>query len=157
MAKQESPKTICRNKKATHRFDVVEKIECGIILAGTEVKSLRNGRGSLDEAFARMRNGAIWLYGFHIPPYEHGTVNGHLPLAARKLLLHRREIAKWETKVAQKGMTLVPLAVYFNERGKIKVKLALAKGKTLGDKRETMKERDAKREMDRAMRRTKSR
>ena len=148
---QSSPRI--RNRKASFKFELLDRVECGVILVGTEVKSLRSGQGSLDEAFARIQRGEVWLLGFHIPPYVFGNVQNHEPLRPRKLLLRRREIAKLEPRVTQKGLTLVPLEIYFNERGLAKVTLAVARGKTHGDKRETMKQRDAKREMDRAMRR----
>ncbi|MCH7527661.1 MAG: SsrA-binding protein SmpB [Planctomycetes bacterium] len=141
-----------RNKKAGFRFVLLERIECGIILKGTEVKSLRAGQGSLEEAFARIHNAEIWLLGFHIPHYEHGNVQNHDPIRPRKLLLRKREIMKLEPKLAIKGLTLVPTDVYFNSRGLAKVTLALAKGKTHGDKRQDLKKREAKREMDRALR-----
>jgi len=142
-----------RNKKATHKYEILEKVECGIVLRGTEVKSLRTGSASLDEAFARIDGEEIWLIGFNIPPYKHGNVQNHEPTRPRKLLLHKREIRKLLPKVLQRGQTLVPLRVYFNERGLCKVTIALARGKTHGDKRESLKEKDQKREMDRAMRR----
>ena len=144
---------VIRNRKARFRFDLLEKTECGIVLKGTEVKSLRNGQGSLEEAFARIQGGEIWLYGFHIPPYEHGNVYNHEPNRRRKLLMHAREIAKLGPKLNLRGFTLVPLEVYFNERGLAKLTLALATGKSHRDKRQDMHKREAKREMDRAMRR----
>jgi SsrA-binding protein len=153
MAKPAQKTTLrIRNKKAGFRFVLLERIECGIVLKGTEVKSLRAGQGSLEEAFARIQNAEIWLLGFHIPHYEHGNVQNHDPIRPRKLLLRKREIMKLEPKLAIKGLTLVPTDVYFNSRGLAKVTLALAKGKTLGDKRQDLKKREAKREMDRAQR-----
>ncbi len=149
---QKSHATI-NNRKAGFRFEIIEQIECGIMLRGTEVKALRSGQGSLEEAFARVQGAEIWLRGFHIPHYEHGNVRNHEPLRPRKLLLHKREIAKLAPKLTLRGLTLVPLKLYFNERGLAKVTLGLAKGKTHGDKRQDMKAHDAKREMDRAMRR----
>jgi len=142
-----------RNKRALHRFEVLEKLECGVVLVGTEVKSLRQGRASLDEAYARIRGGEVWLHGFHITPYEHGTVGQHEPVRPRKLLLHRRQIAKLIPKVTQRGLTLVPLTVFFSARGLVKVEVALARGKAQRDKREDLKSREHKREMDRALRR----
>lgn len=154
MAKKETTaRPRIRNRKASFRFELLEKIECGIVLQGTEVKSLRAGLGSLEEAFARVQNGELWLLGFHIPHYEHGNVNNHDPNRPRKLLLHKREIVKLMPKVTQRGQTLVPLAVYFNDRGIAKITIALAKGKTHGDKRQDLKSREAKRDIDRAMRR----
>lgn len=141
-----------RNKKATHKYEILEKIECGIVLRGTEVKSLRTGSASLDEAYARIDGEAIMLVGFNIPPYAHGNVQNHEPTRPRKLLLHKREIMKLLPKVLQRGQTLVPLRVYFNDRGLCKVTLALARGKTHGDKRQDLKKKAQKREIDRAMR-----
>lgn len=153
MAKQAGKSSArVRNKKARFRFILLEKIECGIVLKGTEVKSLRAGQGSLEEAFARFQGNELWLVGFHVPPYDHGNVQNHDPIRPRKLLLHKREILKIQPKLAAKGLTLVPTDVYFNSRGLAKVTLALAKGKTLGDKRQDIKKREAKREMDRAVR-----
>ena len=153
MAKQAPRKQpSIQNRKARFQYELLDQFECGVILRGTEVKSIRAGQGSLEEAFATVEDGEIWLRGFHIPTYEHGNVQNHDPNRRRKLLLHKREIAKITPKLALRGLTLVPIKVYFNERGLAKVTLALAKGKTHGDKRQEMKTRDAKREMDRALR-----
>ncbi len=141
------------NRKAGFRYHLLEKIECGIVLTGTEVKSLRAGGGSLEEAFAQIRNEELWLYGCHIPPYEHAGGGGHDPTRPRKLLAHKRQIRKLAPKLTLKGLTLVPTDVHFNERGIAKVTIALAQGKATSDKRESIKKREAKREMDRAMRR----
>jgi SsrA-binding protein len=143
-----------RNRKARHRFEVLERLECGLALTGTEVKSLRAGQASLDEAFARITHGEAWLQGLHIPPYSHGHGCNHDPLRPRKLLLHRREIARLAPKVNLKGLTLVPLEIYFNARGLAKVELALVRGKAHRDKRQSLREREHKREIDRAMRRS---
>lgn len=153
MPKKPSTTPRIQHKKALHRFEVLEKLACGIMLQGTEVKSLREGQGSLDESYARIDKGEIWLIGFHIGPYSHGRTQAHVPKRSRKLLLQRREIKKWEPKVIQRGLTLVPLEVFFNERGLAKVVLALVKGKTHRDKRESLKKADHKREMEQAMRR----
>jgi SsrA-binding protein len=147
-----APAAVARNKKASHKYEILEKIECGLVLRGTEVKSLRDGAASLDEAYARIDGEEIWLLGFNIPPYKHGNVMNHEPTRARKLLLHKREISKLLPKVQQRGQTLVPLRVYFNHRGICKVTLALARGKTHGDRRQDLKRKEQKREMDRAMR-----
>lgn len=144
---------VIRNKKAARKFEILEKIECGIVLRGTEVKSLRAGHASLDEAYARLRDDEVWLLGFNIPPYSHGNVQNHEPVRPRKLLLRKREIRKLAPKVTLRGQTLVPLRVYFNDRGLCKVTLALARGKTHADKREDLRTRDQKREIERAMRR----
>ncbi len=154
MAKKAPPRPAAvQNRKARFRYELLDRIECGIVLRGTEVKSIRAGQGSLEEAFATVHDGEVWLRGFHIPTYEYGNVHNHDPNRRRKLLLHKREIIKLAPKLTLRGLTLVPVQVYFNERGIAKVTLALAKGKTHGDKRQDMKTRDAKREMDRAMRR----
>ncbi len=148
--KQSTGKRIT-NSKARFNYEILERFEAGIALQGTEVKSLRAGHASLEESFARIDRGEIYLYGCHIKPYEKGNQNNHEPLRPRKLLLHRREINKLVSKVTQKGLTLVPLKIYFNKRGLAKVELALVKGKTHRDKRETIKKRDHEREMARAM------
>ena len=139
------------NSKARFNYVFLERMEVGIALLGTEVKSLRAGQASLDEAFARIDRGEAYLYGCHIKPYEKGNLNNHEPLRPRKLLLHRREIIRLASTVAQQGLTLVPLRIYFNKRGLAKVELALVKGKTHRDKRQDVKERDHQREMARAM------
>ena len=154
MSKSAPPQpTRLRNKKATHKFEILEKIECGIVLLGTEVKSLRAGTASLDEAYARVIKDEIWILGFNISPYKHGNVQNHEPTRPRKLLLKRSEIQKFLPKVQQRGQTMVPLRVYFNDRGLCKMTLALARGKAHSDKRQDLKKREQKREMDRAMRR----
>ncbi len=142
-----------RNKKATHQFELLEKFECGIVLTGTEVKSLRAGGCSLDESYARHKDGEIWLIGCNIPPYSHGSDTNHEPTRARKLLLHKQQIRKIAPKLKTQGLTLVPVDIHFNERGLAKVTIALAKGKKQTDKRQDLKKKDAKRDMDRAMRR----
>ena len=155
MSKKPTPddRAVCRNRRAAFRFQILEKIECGVVLQGTEVKSLRARAASLEEAYARIEEGEIWLIKFHIASYKFGHCREHDPTRKRKLLLHRREIRKLKPKIEQRGLTLVPLRVYFNERGIAKVTLALAKGKTFADKREAIRARDDKREMNRAIRR----
>jgi len=143
-----------RNKKAHHKFEILEKMECGLVLQGTEVKSLRAGKASLDEAYARVRGDELWLLGAHISQYDHGNVMNHEPTRPRKLLLHRRELRKLLPKVTQAGLTIVPLRIYFNSRGLAKCTIALARGKAHRDKREDLKKREQKREMDRATRRS---
>lgn len=142
-----------QNRKARFEYEILDKVEAGIALTGSEVKSLRAGQASLEEAYARIERGEVILIGANISPYPMAGYAQHVPKRDRKLLLHRRQIKKWEAKVTQKGFTLVALGMYFNERGIVKVDLALARGKTHGDKRQDMKARDQKREMDRAMRR----
>ncbi len=153
MAKSTPPQPRIRNKRAHLRFEILDKLECGLALLGTEVKSLRQGRASLEEAYARLTGGEVWLYGFHIPPYSHAHVQNHDPLRPRKLLLHKRQIARLAPKVIQRGLTLVPLQVYFSARGLAKVELALVQGKAQRDKRQDLKKREHKREIERAMRR----
>ncbi|MBN1341558.1 MAG: SsrA-binding protein SmpB [Phycisphaerae bacterium] len=152
MAKSKRPDTKrIVNSKARFNYEILERFEAGIALVGTEVKSIRAGHASLDESFARIDRGEMFLYSCHIKPYEKGNQNNHEPLRPRKLLLHRREIHRLLTKVTQRGLTLVPLKIYFNQRGLAKVELALVKGKTHRDKREDIKKRDHERDMARAM------
>jgi SsrA-binding protein len=140
---------LVRNRKVLHDYHVLETWEAGIALLGTEVKALRAGRGQLQDAYVDTSGGELWLKQAHISPYEFGTCANHEPLRPRKLLLHRAEISKIVSKVERKGYTLIPLAIHLNPRGLIKVRIALAEGKTHGDKRESLKEREHKREMDR--------
>jgi SsrA-binding protein len=149
MSKTPAPPTI-RNKKAQFDFELLEKTEAGIALTGSEVKSLRAGRASLEEAYALIRGSEVILRGCTIEPYKHATTKAHEPARERRLLMHKREIRKWEQKVTQRGLTLVPVKLYFNERGLVKLQLALARGKAKADKRETIKRRDQQRDMDRA-------
>ena len=141
---------ICRNRRALHDYEVLDRVECGIILVGTEVKSLRDGHGNLEDAYARIDDGEVWLIGAEIPEYLYGNRLNHKPKRPRKLLLHRREIDKFAGKASERGLTLVPLRMYFKE-GRAKVELAIAKGKQTHDKRQSLKKADAKREMDRAL------
>ncbi|MFN0198505.1 MAG: SsrA-binding protein SmpB [Planctomycetaceae bacterium] len=143
-------KSICRNRKAFFDYDILEQLECGIVLQGSEVKSIRNGKMSIDEAFARIRGNELWLLGSDIPPYPQATYMNHEPKRPRKLLLHKRELSKFAEEAGHRGLTIIPLAVYFS-KGKVKVKLAIAKGKKLHDKREKLKKQDAGKEMRNAM------
>lgn len=142
-------KLIANNKKAYHDYFLEEKIEAGIELVGTEVKSLRMGKCSIKEAFVRIDNGEIYIYQMHISPYEKGNIFNRDPLRPRKLLLHKYEILKLEGKIKEKGYTVVPVEVYFN-KGRVKLMIALAKGKKLYDKRADIKAKDLKREAGRA-------
>ncbi|MDO8631281.1 MAG: SsrA-binding protein SmpB [Phycisphaerales bacterium] len=153
MSKPPANETVCTNRKAGFRFEILEKIECGIALLGSEVKSIRDRNASIDEAYVRIDGEELWLIGAHIAPYTFANTQNHEPLRKRKLLVHKHEIRKLRPKVEQKGLTLVPMRIFFNTRGLAKVTIALARGKTLGDKRQTLKTREHKREMDRAMRR----
>ncbi|MDA7951637.1 MAG: SsrA-binding protein SmpB [Pirellulaceae bacterium] len=145
-------KPVAQNRKARHEFDISEHIECGIMLWGSEVKSLRNGRVSLDESYAHMRDDELWLYGCDIPEYSYANVNNHPTKRPRKLLLHRRELDRFASRAKEKGLTLVPLKIYFNQRGIAKVLLGLGKGKKLFDKRESLKKKTMNRDIQRAMR-----
>ncbi len=140
-----------RNRKASFRYEVLEKLEAGIALTGSEVKSLRSGRASLDEAYAMVRGGEVVLRDCNISPYENAGYAQHAPTRERRLLLHRREIRKLLPKVTQRGLTLIPLAMYFNERGLVKLQLALCRGKKAHDRRSDIQKRDQQRDMDRAM------
>lgn len=142
-----------KNKKARFKFEIVEKLEAGISLTGSEVKSLRSGKASLDEAYAVIREGEVFLRDCNISPYPMAGYAQHKPTRERKLLLHRRQIKKWANKVTLRGLTLVPLKLYFNDRGLAKIMIALAKGKTMSDKRGDIKARDEKRDIDRTLKR----
>lgn len=139
------------NRRARHEFDILETVDAGLVLQGTEVKSLRRGGGSLNEAYARIRGGEAWLVGMHIAPYEQGRVDPHDPLRPRKLLLHAAEIERLIGKIGEKGLTLVPLRLFWSH-GRAKVVLGLARGKKLHDKRESLREREVRRELERARR-----
>ena len=139
-----------RNKKARFNFEILETVEAGLVLEGSEVKSLRDGKGSIDEAFARVKNGEVWLYNMHIGPYDQAGQFGHDTRRTRKLLLKKREINRFLGRAVEKGSTLVPLTVYF-KRGWAKVELGVARGKREFDKREDLKKRDAKRDIAREM------
>ena len=145
-------KIVARNRRARHDYELLEKVEAGLVLTGTEVKSLRNGKASLEEAYAEINGDEVWLQGCDIPEYLQANRMNHVPKRSRKLLLHRREITKLATKVEAKGMTLVPLSIYF-KKGIAKVELSVARGRKTFDKREALKKQEAKRDMDRAMRR----
>jgi len=144
-------RSIAENRKARHKFNVLDTLECGIVLVGSEVKSLRNGRLSLDEAYGRVRNDEVWLVGSDIAEYNEASRMNHDPKRPRKLLLHRREIRKFANKAHEKGFTLVPLKMYF-KNGRAKVLLGLCQGRKLHDKREAIKTADTKREISREMR-----
>jgi SsrA-binding protein len=141
--------TVLTNRKARHDYLVLDTWECGIMLAGPEVKSVRDGRANLQDAYARVEDGEVWLYGMHVSPYSYSRMELD-PVRKRKLLLHRKEITALERGTAEKGHTLVPLRVYFKD-GRAKVELALARGKRAYDKRHAIAERDARREAERAL------
>jgi SsrA-binding protein len=143
-------RTVAENRKAGHKFEVLDTLECGIALAGSEVKSLRVGRVSLDESYGRVRDGEVWLLGVDIPEYIQASYLNHPTKRPRKLLLHRREINRFARLAHEKGLTLVPLKLYFKQ-GKAKVLLGLCRGKKLHDKRESLKRADSQREIERAI------
>ena len=148
----DNERLIAQNRKARHEYEVLDTLECGIVLVGSEVKSLRGGRVSLDEAYGRMKSGEVWLVGCDIPEYVQANQFNHQPKQPRKLLLHRREIKKFAALAYEKGLTLVPLKMYFKE-GRAKVLLGICRGRKLYDKRENLKQSSMKRDIDRAMRR----
>ena len=147
----EGHKVVCTNKKARRDYQIEQTVEAGLVLWGNEVKSLRDSRANLSDAYAEFREGEAWLVNFHISPYSHTRIEEQDPLRDRKLLLHARELGKLSVKVRERGYALIPLRVYF-KRGYAKVELGLGKGKKLYDKREDIKKRDAQRDMDRALR-----
>lgn len=149
-------RTIAANRRARHEYEIEETYEAGVVLTGTEVKSLRAGRASIQEAFARVEQDEVWLYHMHIPPYEAGNIFNHDPLRKRKLLLHRTQIRRLFGKAQQKGYTLVPLRLYFR-RGVAKVELGIARGKRQYDKRAAIARREAERQVQRALRRRSTR
>jgi SsrA-binding protein len=150
MPKERGQKVIVSNRKARHDYAVLDTYECGLVLVGTEVKSLREGKASLADAFATVDDGEVWLRNVHIPEYTQGTWTNHMPRRTRKLLLHKREIEKLIGKTKESGLSLVPLSMYFKD-GKVKVEIALARGKKDYDKRQTLAKRDAQRDISRAM------
>ena len=151
MPHQQGIKPIAQNRKAFHDYFVEEKLECGIALYGTEVKSIRGGKVNLKESWAQVRNGEVWIEGMHISPYEQGNIFNRDPLRPKKLLLHRNEIRKLDGFVMRQGFTLIPLELYF-KNGLVKVQLGLCKGKQLHDKRDSMAKKDSEREIRRALR-----
>jgi len=147
---QNSPEI--KNRSAFHEYFFDNKYVAGIVLTGTEVKSLREGKASFNDSYCIIHKGEIWIKSLHIAEYSHGTVNNHDPVRERKLLLQKREIRKIEAKLKEQGYTLIPLLIFFNEKNLIKVEIGLGKGKKLHDKRETIKKRDVEREMKRFIR-----
>ena len=138
-----------KNRSAYHEFFIDAKYEAGMVLLGTEVKSIRAGKVSFNDSYCLLHKGEIWLKSLHIAEYSHGNINNHDPVRDRKLLLRKREIRKIEGKLKEKGYTLIPLRIFFNEKNFVKIELALAKGKKLYDKRESIKQKDVEREMKR--------
>ena len=143
---------VAENRKARHRFEILDTLECGVMLIGSEVKSIREGNLSLNEAYVRVEDGALWLIGADIAEYRQASFWNHKPKRSRKLLVHRREFAKLSAKAFEKGLTLVPLRMYFNQRGIVKVLIGVGRGKKLHDKRQSLKDADNKRRLSREMR-----
>jgi SsrA-binding protein len=141
---------VASNRQAAYRFELLDKLECGIVLQGTEVKALRDGSAQIKDGFASIKDGELWLHNVHIPPYGPASRENHDPERTRKLLVHRREIERLIGKTKERGLTLVPTRIYFSGRN-AKVEIALARGKDVGDKRQAIKAREQKREMDRAL------
>ena len=146
-------KTVAQNRKARHDYFIIDAFECGIVLTGTEIKSVRAGNLNLKDSYASLEGGELWLIGMHISPYDKGTYYNHEPERNRKLLPHRHELIRLRGKIREKGLTLVPLSVYIKDGRRAKVELALARGKTAHDKRDAIADRDAKRDIARAVRR----
>lgn len=144
-------KQIASNKKAFHDYFIEEKYEAGIVLTGTEIKSIRQGRINLKESYAKVEHGEVFVYSMNISPYDHGNIYNVDPMRPRKLLLNRREIRKIDATLAQQGLTLIPLSLYLNEKGMAKLEIGIARGKKLYDKRESIAKRDATRNIDRMM------
>jgi SsrA-binding protein len=146
-----APGDIASNRRAAYRYNLLDKLECGIVLTGSEVKSLRQGSATIKDGYAAVRDGELWLHNVHIPPYRPAAQENHEPERDRKLLLHRRELERLTSQVQEQGLTLVPTRIYF--KGPVaKVEIALARGKDVRDKRETIRARETKREMERALR-----
>lgn len=146
-------RVVTENRKARHRFDVLEQLECGIVLRGSEVKSLREGKVSIQEAYGRIKNNELWLLGCDIAEFKQATIFNHEPRRPRKLLVHQKQLNKLTARATEKGLTLVPLKLYFNERGIAKVLLGVCRGKKAHDKRESIKKKDVDRQIERNMRR----
>ena len=145
-----APGDVASNRYASYRFELLDRLECGIALQGTEVKALRDGGAQMKDSYATIKDGEVWLHNLHIPPYKPAARENHPPERDRKLLLHKREIERVVGRINEKGLTLVPTRIYFTN-GRAKVELALARGKDRFDKRESIKEREMKRDLDRAM------
>jgi SsrA-binding protein len=152
VAAESGKKIIASNRRARHEYTIEEVVEAGLVLTGTEVKSLRAGRASLTDGFGQITDGEAWLHGVHIPEYTQGTWTNHEPKRTRKLLMHRKEIDKLDRSISERGLTLIPLSLYFSG-GKVKIELGLARGKRTYDKRHDLAKRDAAREVERELRR----
>ncbi len=150
--KQSGDNVVAENRRARFNYAIEDTLEAGLVLEGTEVKALREGKANIAESYASNENGAIWLINAHIPEYGHGNRNNHKPRRPRKLLLHAREIERLSAAIDRQGLTLVPMKIYFNERGRAKIEIGVARGKKLHDKRDTEKDRDWKRQQQRLLR-----
>jgi SsrA-binding protein len=150
MAREKGEKLIVDNRRARHEYHLLDRVEAGVVLGGTEVKSLRGGKATLQQAYAEVRDGEAWLHGLHIPEYVQGNRENHDPDRPRKLLLHRREIDRLYGQVREKGLTIVPTRLYFKD-GRVKAELAVARGKEVRDKRRDIADRDARRQMEREL------
>jgi SsrA-binding protein len=159
MARKDSGRyrDVAQNRRALHEYEILERVEAGLVLTGSEVKSLRERGASIREAYAEIRDGEAWLVGAHIPEYHNAGMIGHEPLRRRKLLLHRQEIAKIAGRLAERGLALIPLRLYFNEEGRAKIELGLGRGRRLHDKRRAIAEREIAREMERSIRAVRAR
>ena len=153
MSKDENNKTIARNRRAGYEYEFINKYDAGLVLTGTEVKSLRAGNVNLVDSYVDIKNGEAWLHSLYIAPFKHGNIHNHEPTRPRKLLLHRREIEQITKGLEAKGLTVVPIELYFT-RGLAKCKIALARGKKMHDKRASIQEKDSKREIARELKRT---
>lgn len=138
-----------KNRSAYYEYQIDDKLDAGMVLTGTEVKSLRGGKASFNDSYCLFQGDELYVRSLHISEYTQGTYNNHNPVRERKLLLHKKELRKWQQKIKEKGYTIIPLRIFFSESGKAKIQIGLARGKKLHDKRESIKERDAKRELDR--------
>jgi SsrA-binding protein len=145
-----APGDVATNRQAAYRYHFLDKLEAGMVLTGTEVKSLRGGKAQIKDGYAAIKDGELWLFNVHIPPYAPASRENHDPERQRKLLVHKRQLEELAARVNERGLTLVPTRLYFSD-GRAKVEIALARGKDVGDKRQAIKERDMRREMDRAM------
>jgi SsrA-binding protein len=145
-----APGDVATNRQASYRYTFLDKLEAGLVLTGTEVKSLRGGKAQIKDGYAAFRDGELWLFNVHIPPYANASRDNHEPERDRKLLVHRAELDRLQQRVAERGLTLVPTRLYFSN-GRAKVEIALARGKDVGDKRQAIKERDMRRDMERAL------
>jgi SsrA-binding protein len=152
VAAEQGVKVVARNRRARHEYEIIDTVEAGLVLTGTEVKSLRAGRASLADGFGQITDSEAWLHGVHIPEYAQGTWTNHEPRRVRKMLLHRQEIDRLASSTSERGLTLIPLSLYFKD-GKAKIELGLARGKRTYDKRHDLAKRDASREVDRELRR----